>query len=163
MADFQNWCCVNPVIDYRMRGLCVKPYAGHPKGCPNFKKEQRCPPAAPRIHSVLDFTEDIYAVYNVFPIGEHVKRMQLKHQHWSERQLYCCLYWQGTARKQLRGIISRFHEQYPELYIVNCPEAQGVNITDTMLQAGIQLEWPPKTVAYQVVLAGQSLAEEVMK
>jgi hypothetical protein len=31
---------VNPVIDYSVRGLCVKPYYNHPKGCPNFIKLQ---------------------------------------------------------------------------------------------------------------------------
>lgn len=35
---------VTPVIDYKMRALCVKPYYNHKKGCPNFNKKAGCPP-----------------------------------------------------------------------------------------------------------------------
>jgi hypothetical protein len=33
----------------------------------------------------------------------------------------------------------------------------GVNVTATMDNAGIMLEWPPKNVAYQIALAGKLL------
>ena len=35
-----------------------------------------------------------------------------------------------------------------------CPEGAGVNITETMKNAGIILEWPPVNYTYQVALAG---------
>ncbi|KUO63623.1 MAG: hypothetical protein APF84_17375 [Gracilibacter sp. BRH_c7a] len=35
-----------------------------------------------------------------------------------------------------------------------CPEAMGVNITETMACAGVFLEWPPENVTYQIALAG---------
>jgi len=34
------------------------------------------------------------------------------------------------------------------------PEAMGVNVTETMKRVGIELEWPPVNVAYQIALAG---------
>jgi hypothetical protein len=38
--------------------------------------------------------------------------------------------------------------------VVNNPEAQGVNLTETMKNVGIILEWPPEKLAYQIVLSG---------
>ncbi len=76
-------------------------------------------------------------------------------QAWSERQLACCLYWQGTARKALRELLRWFlHRSGKGLCVIACPEAAGVNITATMKSIGVELEWPPRTVTYQVVLAG---------
>ena len=37
--------------------------------------------------------------------------------------------------------------------IVKTPEGAGINITDTMKRVGIELEWPPTTKTYQIVLA----------
>jgi hypothetical protein len=39
------------------------------------------------------------------------------------------------------------------------PEAHGLNVTATMKSIGIELEWPPKTVTYQIALA--SVGEKV--
>jgi hypothetical protein len=102
----------------------------------------------------LDLVKPIYTVWNVFDLAGHVERMRARHPDWSARQLVCCLYWQGTARKALRGHIQEFVREHPDLTIIECPEAQGVNVTATMAKIGVELEWPPVKVAYQVVLAG---------
>jgi len=148
------WESVKPIIDMSVRDLCSKLYPNHPKGCPNFGKKEGCPPAAPRITDTLDFAQPVYAIWNRFDFGEHVERMREKHPDWSQRQLECCLYWQGTARKALREVVERFTHIYPSRCVVMCPEAQGVNITETMKQVGVDLEWPPKVYTYQVALAG---------
>jgi len=81
--------------------------------------------------------------------------MRTKHPEWSERQLACCLYWQGTARKQLAERIKEFLKGQDEhLVVLRCPEATGVNVTATMKTLGIELERPPVIMAYQVALAG---------
>ena len=80
--------------------------------------------------------------------------MREKHPEWSKRQLECCLYWQGTARKSLREKIKLFKIEYPNLFIAKCPEGSGTNLTETMKQININLEWPPKNYTYQIVLAG---------
>jgi len=151
---------VEPVVDKAMRGLCCRPYPGHPKGCPNFKKKEGCPPSAPMIDETLDLSKPVHAVFNVFDLARHVKRMKNKHPHWSDRQLKCCLYWQPRARKQLREKIMRFLYEHPGETVVKCPEAQGVNLTETMKNAGIELEWPPENVTYQIVLIGTRLVKE---
>ena len=155
---------VKPVIDYSVRGLCRKPYTGHVRGCPNWHnlKRKQCPPHGPKIEEIIDINKEVFCIYNIFPIGEHIIKMREKHPFWSERQLACCLYWQPKARKQLREKIKDFlrsREDRQELKIVDCPEGCGVNVTETMKQLGIELEWPPKVYAYQVVLMGYKKGE----
>ena len=75
--------------------------------------------------------------------------------HFADRQLYCVLYWQPKARKQLNG-----HIEYlccGPLYkygAERCPEAMGVNVFETLANAGLELEWPPRKIARQVALLG---------
>lgn len=149
-----NWLIVEPVVDKTLRSLCVKSYPGHPKGCPNFGKKDTCPPRCPIITDTLDFSKPIWAVFNVFDFGAHVEALRQKHPAWSKRQLECCLYWQGAARKQLRVILREFNREHPGLITVVIPEAQGVNVTATMERVGITLQWPPQDKTYQVALCG---------
>lgn len=145
---------VIPIYNKNIRKLCLKSYYNHPKGCPNYNKKIGCPPNAQMIYETLDLNKDVFAIYNVFNLAEHIYRMNLKHPNWTERQLRCCLYWQPKARKQLREKIYEFLKIYKGYKIVNCPEAQGVNLTETMYDVGIILEWMPENIAYQIVLAG---------
>lgn len=151
------------MVDRAMRGLCSRRYPNHPRGCPNFNKKAGCPPSAPMVGDVIDLDQDVYAIWNVFPIGEHMARMKQKHPNWTERQLANCLYWQPKARKQLRGVIWEFlrsAENPLQWKIIGCPEAQGVNLTETMASIGIELEWPPRAVSYQIVLAGMRKTDD---
>jgi predicted metal-binding protein len=145
---------VKPIVDVKIRELCFRPYPGHRNGCPNFNKRSTCPPQAPLIFDVLDLNEKVYAIYNVFDLGSHVERMKNIHPSWSDRQLKCCLYWQQKARKELRTKIIEFLKEFPNYSVVGTPEAQGVNLTETMKNVGIILEWPPEKLTYQIVLAG---------
>jgi len=146
---------VKPVIIHLVHCLCLKPYPNHKKGCPNFGKKKGCPPGVPKFDVFYDLSKPIYAIYNGFDFKKHVDRMRERHPDWSQRQLGCCLYWQGTARKRLRGRIEIFRRLTGGKYVVNTvPEAMGVNITETMKRVGIELEWPPVNIAYQIALAG---------
>lgn len=146
---------VTPVIDYSVRALCVTPYPLHPKGCPNVGKCDRCPPAAPFYDQIYDLSQPVYAVINEYDLGAHVERMKLKNPSWTDRQLYCVLYWQKTARKQLDAKIESLCSGTFSNYVAErTPEAMGVNITETLANVGIELEWPPKQIARQVALLG---------
>jgi len=151
---------VKPVIDYSVRSLCFKPYPGHKKGCPNYNKCTRCPPQSKLIKDIFNLDEPVYLIYNKFSLWEHVDRMRTQNPSWSDRQLYCCLYWQGKARKQLREQIRVFKKSIgstvDDYIVLDTPEATGVNVTDTMLSIDIKLEWPPRNFAYQVALAGKT-------
>lgn len=145
---------VIPVIDLSVRGLCIKPYPGHKKGCPNHGKKEGCPPEAPRYTDVYDLSKTVFAIINKFDIAGHVQHMKEMHPDWTQRQLECCLYWQPKARKHLVEHIKGFWREHNDYSIETCPEAMGVNITQTLKNAGLDLEWPPKQWACQVALAG---------
>jgi|GEM_PF-688123 len=148
-------CVKNLVIDHKVRGLCCKPYPNHPKGCPNFGKREQCPPQALYVEDILDTTKDMYVIYNKFNFKEHTDKMRNNHPNWSERQITCCLYWQDTARKILKQNIKDFLKEHRKDYIIlSCPEACGVDVTETMKNIGETLEWPPVNWTYQIALAG---------
>lgn len=149
---------VKPVVDLSVRALCARPYPNHPKGCPNWNTRPTCPPKARLLGDVLDLARPVFAVWSVFDLGAHRARMAEKHPEWTPRQLDCCLYWQGTARARLRREVSLFLEENKgtaELLVLYCPEACGVNITETMKRLGQHLEWPPKDRTFQVAIAGE--------
>ena len=158
-----DWQLVNPVLLSHAPGsLCCLEYPNHPYGCPNYGKKVGCPPMAKPLRMLIDLSP-VYIVWNVFPFGRHIQKMKSGHPKWSERQVRCCLYWQGTARKQLRVKVNKFLLVHPDMCIVWCPEASGVNVTQTMATINNILEWPPENITYQVVLAGkrnQALREE---
>lgn len=145
---------VDVVLDKKMRALCVKSYPGHPEGCPQFDKKQGCPPSAKFFEDVYDLNQPVYAIWNIFDMESHVKRLKEKHPLWSERQLKCCLYWQPGARKKLTEEITSFLKEFPDYHVTRCPEAMGVNVTYTMRKLGIELEWPPEINAYQIAMGG---------
>ncbi len=147
---------VYPVIQNSVRELCREPYRGHKKGCPNWDKKQGCPPQSIMVYRLLNLNKPVFAIYNKFDLGQHVRRMRLKHPEWTYYQCVCCLYWQHRARKQLREEIKKFLLlKHRGLNIIDCPEACGVDLTGTMKQIGIRLEWPPVHYAYQIALAGE--------
>ena len=149
---------VELVIDKTVRGLCARPYLGHPKGCPNFNDNPArvppCPPFAPFVEDALDVALPVYAVWNIFDLAEQKERMWRVHPNWSERQAVCCLYWQKGARKALSGKIASFMNYKKGLIALMCPEAYGINITATMKSVGVELEWPPQNIAYQIAIVG---------
>jgi predicted metal-binding protein len=136
------------------RLLCIKPYVGHPRGCPNFGKIDRCPPRAPLWFDVYDRFEPCFAIYTLFEISLHVAKMSERHPDWSERQVRNCLYWQGTARKDLKQQLLKFYLTHPEYEFETTPEAMGINVTATMAAAGVTIEWPPRSFVTLVALAG---------
>jgi len=140
-------------IDEKFQEMCKTPYWGHPRGCPNYGKRKTCPPQQKMFFDVFD--KDFYLIYTKFDLRSHIEKMKQRHPKWTNRQLKCCLYWQGTARKNLKNEIKRFKQIFPNHFVTICPEAMGVNVTDLMKKnAGIDLQWPIETVTYQVAIGG---------
>lgn len=85
--------------------------------------------------------------------------MKEKHPNWSEKQLRCSLYWQGTARKKLKEKSSEFLKQFTKegYVLISSPESLGVDVTRTMKNVGITLEWPVLNNVYKIDFAGQLL------
>ena len=154
-----SWSIVEPVIDLSVRFLCLQRYPGHKKGCPNYERKSGCPPYTPTIDQLIDLQLPVWAIWNVFDFAGHCQRMRVKHPRWSKRQIECCLYWQPKARKELKDEVKKFLSERTDKIVVWNPEGAGVNVTATMKSVGMELEWPPVTKTYQIVLAGTSIAE----
>jgi len=105
---------------------------------------------------VLDLSKPAYAIYTEFNYGAYIVRMTARHPGWTEAQLKNVLYWQGTVRKMNRAEVRDYLKDHPEMMALYCPEATGVNITETMKNAGVVLEWPPVKVARVVTLVGHA-------
>jgi len=140
-------------IDPIFQSMCKQSYYNHPRGCPNYNKKKGCPPKQKLLFDI--FYRDLYLIYTEFDLKSHVNKLRKIHPNWTERQLHCCLYWQGKVRKYLNKEIELFKANMPKHKVTDCPEAMGVNVTDLMLDnAGISLEWPPKITVYKVAVAG---------
>lgn len=145
------------VIDSSVRNLCGNPYPNHPKGCPNKGKKPTCPPRSPFLEDVYDLRTGLIFVWIEFNIGVHIARMARKHPNWSQRQKECCLYWQGTANRMLKDAVVEVECKfvYPSKWKTSfCPEAMGVNVTATMKNLGVELEWPPQEIVRKVAIIG---------
>lgn len=146
---------VEPVIDEKVRSLCKKPYYNHKCGCPNFNERNTCPPHAPMLFNYFDKRHPILAVWITFNLRKHREKMRSKHPKWSRRQLDCCLYWQASLYKRLRGRIRKLKKDTENILIETyVPEAMGVNVTETMKQVGVGLEWPPKNKVRKIAFLG---------
>ncbi len=144
------------VIDYSVRDLCFRRYPNHPKGCPNYGHRPMCPPRCPSVDDFYKVSFGFTIVYVSMDFAAHRKKMKSKHPNWSQRQIDCCLYWQGSLNKKLREEVFQLMRRkiafgYEASF---CPEAMGVNVTATMKNLGVKLEWPPETVVYKVAIIG---------
>ncbi|MCX6746934.1 MAG: hypothetical protein NTU63_02245 [Candidatus Pacearchaeota archaeon] len=136
--------------------FCCLPYPNHPKGCPNYRKKEGCPPNIPRLEEALDLNKEIYLIYTEFNIGEHAERMKRLHSDWSDKQIYCCLYWQPKARKMQRQEEEKSKKEKGINLILTSPEAMGINLVSFMNKIGVKLEWPPRKITRLVSLGGMS-------
>ncbi len=134
--------------------LCCNPYPNHSRGCPNYNKKAGCPPNVFPLNKTLNLDKDVYLIYTDFNIGKHAERMKKMHPDWSERQIYCCLYWQPKARKSHMEEVEKYKKEKKIDKILNSPEAMGINVSLLMKKAGIELEWPPRKITRLVSLGG---------
>jgi len=150
--------CSDAVIDYDVRMLCATPYPNHPKGCPNLGVKAGCPPQAKFFDKVYDVDKGIWIAWIGFDFASYCRKMRRKHPDWSQQQVECCLYWEGKADKMLRdevGDLAYNLSGTGEAWQVTfCPEAMGVNVTETMKLVGVELEWPPKKIVRKVAIFG---------
>lgn len=136
------------------RAWCVKSYHGHKKGCPNYGKNEMCPPNCPMFNEIYDMNKDIYAIIYEYDIKSHMEKMKEKHPHWTDLQLRNVLYWQGTAKKEHKKVVQEFLEEYREKgYEIIAPEPMGIDVNKTLEKVGIKLEWPPENISMRVAIA----------
>lgn len=145
---------VYPVIDTKVYAYCLMPYPGHPHGCPNFNKADKCPPRAPRFDKYFNMTH-IYAVIGEFNLRRHMERMKEANPTWTIAQQRCVLYWQNTARKALWDEANHWLKKFPGYEATQCPEGMGVHVIQTLSNVGIRIVSPPTDIVHLVIMMGK--------
>ena len=112
------------------------------------------------LYNFFDISKPILAVWQAFNLESHRKSMAVKHPKWSRRQLDCCLYWQNSVNKNLQRNVN-YNLDRPVLFggeknliATLCPEAMGVNVTETMKAGNVILDWPPERIVRKVAFVG---------
>lgn len=141
-------------IDRNVQDYCLLKYPGHPRGCPNYGIKDGCPPGALMLNEILDMNKDIYVIYVEYDVRKFADRMKTIHPKWTDRQAYCCLYWQKIPRTELRAEEDRARTEFGLTQISTSPEANGVNIQYLFRQLGISLEWPVRNISRHVSIGG---------
>ncbi len=149
---------------------CTLPYPGHPKGCPNYKKNLLCPPYTKIMENCLKNYNYFYLIYAVFNLYRYKNYMLKKHPNWTERKASCLLYWQNSVKKILKDFITNLYLNNPNcsLYLfcsgsglksksfkqetVYSMEAVGINVINTLIKNGINIEIKPKKIVHIVNL-----------
>lgn len=124
----------------RVKAWCGLPYPGHPKGCPNIGRDEKCPPQSPYITEVIDTTREMFLVHSEFDLQAHVNKMKAKHPDWSDRRCRCVLYWQPRSKKQLKERTARAMRLLGLPVVAMLPESLGVNVYATARASGLKLE-----------------------
>lgn len=142
-------------IDMRAREWCRLPYPNHPRGCPNYDTGRlSCPPDAPLVMDKFDLSKPHWFVVVEFNMKAHVEKLRAAHPDWTDRQLRCCLYWQGGVRKLLRQLSEDFVSRNPGTEYTTCPEAMGVHVLKTLREFGVPVRKKITDTVYKVSLAG---------
>jgi predicted metal-binding protein len=154
------------VVDKRTVLLCWKPYRGHARGCPNWKRKAGCPPGVRPIRFLIDLERSVYVAVNEFDLEAHCRMMAARHPGWSPAQCTNIRHWQATAWREWRKGFALWRADNSwasELLPLDCAEAARVNLTATCKTAGIVLEWPGHLedfrIVRQVVLLGYPTEE----
>jgi hypothetical protein len=106
---------------------------------------------------VFDLTGDFLAVCVAFNLEMQRDRMSRLHPDWSEKRCECVLYWQGGVKKLLKQECElELRKLGPEYGVAYTPEAMGVRMTETMANAGLELDWNwPLKIIYKIALIGK--------
>lgn len=132
---------VKKLIHYlKVKDWCALPYPGHPKGCPNYGKKEKCPPQSPYVTDIFDLTKKLYFVYSEFDLAAHMEEMKQRHPHWTERQLRNVLYWQNTSKKEARGLAQKAMRSLKADVYTLMGESLGVHLYATCRLSGLKLE-----------------------
>lgn len=150
------------IVDNRARNgtWCKLPYPSHPKGCPNFPE---CCESRPHFNEYEGFRW--YAIVETFNLKVHAEIMKEKHPHWSERQCRNLLYWQKGVRSRLKKQAEAIAFPLMGDVILDLPEANGVQVFDTMAKHGFVIERHKPDIIRKVMLVGKriSLLKETSK
>jgi hypothetical protein len=139
--------CLSP------RSMCVRPYKGHKNGCPNFGKLKTCPPNIPSMYDQVFDVSDVYAIVTRFNLYMHYEKMRLNNPGLAEGQVRNKMYWQPIDIKNNDIAIAEYYNENPEMreYIsTRLLECMGVDVINTMKDAGLNLTFEEREYTYRV-------------
>ncbi len=151
---YKNNKCFSP------RGLCVKKYHNHRRGCLKYGEKEICPPKIPMYDQVFDMSKDIYLIDTPFRIGDHYRKRRELQPTWTEYEIKNSRHWQNGVISQHEAEIEKFYNIYGREYIAITPEALGVDVTATLKEVGIYLEWPPEEITHRISFAAIPLRDD---
>ncbi|MFA5731568.1 MAG: hypothetical protein WC934_06150 [Acidithiobacillus sp.] len=163
--------------------FCRLPYPDHPNGCPNFGKNELCPPLfKPIPHTKFNDYSKLMLLWAEFDFKSY--KIEMK-QQWIEnnkskgiekeptdKQISCCLYWQNSVKriiiKSLNTMIKDKNISEPSLILAcgsgfkhkkganNCAsmEAGGINVILTFKKLHIDIEVKPVNKVILCILLG---------
>ena len=126
----------------RVQDMCKRKYYNHPKGCPNVGKLYH-PPNVPLFDEVFDLNKSTYIVGLRFDLKEHFDSMRKGNPKWTDRQVYCVLYWQGRTRKLVKEFaLSKFNNIGIDVIFDRVPSRYGVNMNKTIKPFNKSIHFP---------------------
>ncbi len=150
--------CPDKDICESPRSMCIRPYKGHPKGCPNFGKLPTCPPNIPcNYHEMFDISE-VYAIATVFNKEAYFAQRRANRPDLPEGQITNLRNWQPITLKDNDNAVAEFfrnHQELREFVATRLLECMSVNVVKTMEEQGINLEFPTKEIAYRISFAAK--------
>lgn len=134
---------------------CTMPYPGptHVNGCPKFPKCMK---------ERVDFKEfekrrkyEWYAIVQSFYLKGHMKRLKDKYPVFTERQCRNVIWWQPKVNKKLKN--KALKHTFPLMgdILLDVPEANGVDVFETMKLAGLRLEKSKPKMVHKIMLIGK--------
>lgn len=146
---------------------CQRPYIRHPKGCPNYGKNELCPgddKEIPKFEDMKDGYQFFYLLYAKFDFKTYLELMKKKFPDWSENKRKTNIYYQKSIQKLLKDKIKELMIKNPPFFIIFCGsglkdakinrrqqkvysmEAMGINVFSTCKWNKIKLERKPEKI-----------------
>jgi hypothetical protein len=146
------------VFTPKTRAWCTLPYKGHKNGCPNYGKNDTCPPKTPYRDDVLKKYGVFTLVYAAFDYATYKEIRGRCHPGWTEAQVKNVLYWQNSVKKIIKEYIAR-RGGYDDLFGAGSGfwgkpsmEAAGIYVFGTLKNNGIPFEVKPVNKVIMVSL-----------
>jgi len=158
------------IFTHKTHIWCTLPYPNHRNGCPNYNKNPLCPPNTRIFEDQLENYNYFYLIYAIFNIFEYKTYMLKKHPDWSDRKARCLLYWQKSIKKLLKKYIQDIYLNNNDysFYLfssgsggkidnikqerIYSMEAAGINVIQTLINNGIEIEVKPIKIIHIVNL-----------
>lgn len=164
----QDNCLTCKYLDECMspRCMCIRPYKGHPFGCPNFGKLLTCPPNIPCMYNQIFDVSDVYAIVTKFYLEEFFNKRRERRPDLAEGQIRNSRIWQPITKKENDYAVSEFYKEYPDKidYVsTRLLECMGVDVIGTMKRVGVEIIFPVKDFVYRISFAARVYEEALEK